>query len=77
MLGALPDPEQAPYRGLPILDGPVDRDSFVAKAIGTGGTDGEGGEDAEFLAYVNGLAASGDPGLRLSATKMLTELLTK
>jgi len=76
-LGALPDPEQAPYRGLPILDGPVDRDSFVAKSIGTGGADEGGSEDAEFLAFVNGLAASGDPGLRLNATKMLTTLLTK
>lgn len=75
LLGSLPDPEQAPYRGLPVLDGPVDRDSFVGKAIG--GADDEDGEDAEFLTYMNGLASTGDPRLRLAATKAIRTILTK
>lgn len=78
ILGALPDPEQAPYRGLPQLDGPVDRDSFVGKVLGDGGAETETeGDDAEFLEFINGIAASGDPGMRLSATKVLRGLLTK
>jgi hypothetical protein len=78
MLGALPDPEQAPYRGLPQLGGPVDRESFVSKALGSGGAAPEAeDEDAEFLEFMNGLAANGDPGARLNATKAIKMLLTK
>lgn len=73
MLGALPDPEHAPYRGLPVLDGPVDRESFVGKAIG--GTE-EPDENAEFLEFINGLAAGGDPKVRLAATKAIRSILT-
>jgi hypothetical protein len=78
VLGALPDPEQAPYRGLPQLDGPVDRESFVGKALGSSGAPAEAeDEDAEFLEFINGIAASGDPRVRLNATKAIRTLLTK
>jgi hypothetical protein len=60
-----------------VLDGPVDRDGYVNKALGTGGT-GEGDDhDAEFLEYMNGLASAGDPRLRLAATKAIKTILTK
>lgn len=75
LLGALPDPEQAPYRGLPQLSGPVDRESFVGKALG--GADVPEPDDAEFLAFMNGLAANGDPAARMHATKALSALLLK
>lgn len=77
LLGSLPDPEHAPYRGLPVLDGPVDRDSYVGKSVGAGSFDPESGDDAEFLEYMNGLAATGDPRLRLAATKAIRTLITK
>lgn len=78
MLGALPDPEQAPFRGTPQLDGPVDRESFVGKTLGAGSAGSEvEDEDAGLLEYVNGLAASGDPRMRLNASKALAVLVTK
>lgn len=76
MLGSLPslDPDEAPYRGIPELSGPVDRRSLVGKAVG-GAEDQT--EDREFREYVESMAQSGDPKMRTSANKVLTELLTK
>jgi hypothetical protein len=56
----------------------VDRESFVGKALGTGGADSEAEDDgAEFLEFVNGLAANGNPQTRVAATKAIVALLKK
>ena len=75
-LGSLPDPEVAPYRGLPELDGPVDRTSLVGKAVG-GADDADATDSDEFAEYVAMFANSGNPTMRANATKVLAGLLTK
>jgi hypothetical protein len=77
-LGSLPslDPEDAPYRGIPELAGPVDRKSLVNKGLGGAESQADDGED--YIAYLTQMAsASADPRLRASANKVLTAMITK
>jgi hypothetical protein len=76
-LGAMPstDPDDMAFRGLPELDGPVDRKSHIGKAVGAGGDDDT--NDDEFLSYMGGLANSGNPTVRANARKVLEVLITK
>jgi hypothetical protein len=75
-LGSLPDPELAPYRGIPELGGPVDRRSLVGKAVG-GADDENMADEDEFAHYVAAFAGSGNPTMRANATKVLAGLLHK
>jgi hypothetical protein len=73
-LGAMPDPERSAYRGIPELDGPVDRSSYIDKAASAGGE----GPDDEFRQFVEQFAeGSGDPTMRANAQKVLRTLITK
>src|SRR5262249_38935543 len=51
ILGALPSVDDAPYRGIPELSGPVDRKSLVGKAVG-GGADDNQADDQEYIDYL-------------------------
>lgn len=75
-LGSMPDPELAPYRGLPELGGPVDRRSLVGKAVGGADSDVQSDDD-EFARYVALHATSGNPTMRANAAKVLADLLPK
>lgn len=72
-LGAMPDPLEAPYRGLPELGGPVDRHSYIDKAAGAGSSDDL--ETDEYLRFVGSFANGGDPTMRQNARKVLKGLL--
>jgi len=75
-LGSLPslDPADAPFRGIPELNGPVDRKSLVTKGL-VG--DENQADDQEYLDYLDAMTHSGDPRLRASAMKVLTAMVTK
>lgn len=77
-LGSMPsnDPDDAAYRGVPELSGPVDRKSLVAKSF-PGGDEGDG-DQSEFRDYLEMVATtSGDPKMRMNASKVLTAMITK
>lgn len=75
-LGSLPslDPDDTAYRGVPELSGPVDRKSLVSKGIGGAETQND---DPDYIEYLQRMATSGDPRMRVSATKVLTAMITK
>jgi hypothetical protein len=77
-LGSLPslDADDAPFRGIPELNGPVDRKSLVGKSVG-GGADDVQVDDQEYIDYLTRMTGSGDPRLRASAMKVLTAMVTK
>ena len=68
------DPADAPFRGIPELNGPVDRKSLVTKGL-VG--DENQADDQEYLDYLDAMTHSGDPRLRASAMKVLTAMVTK
>ncbi len=72
MLGSLPDPEKAPYRGIPQLDGPVDRTSYIDKAASSGGD----GPDPDYVRFVEQFANGGNPAMREHAGRVLKGLIT-
>jgi hypothetical protein len=72
-LGALPDPEQEPYRGVPELNGPVGRKSYIDKAAS--GADPDDDSD-DYLRFVGSFANGGDPTMRQNARKVLKGLLS-
>lgn len=72
-LGAMPDPAEAPYRGLPELGGPVARKSYIDKAAS--GADPDDDTD-DFLRFVGSFANGGDPTMRQNARKVLKGLIT-